>query len=194
MWWTKFKEYAKTQYGVDFTDDESKQIRDDFFSLYSSLGGWHDAMRAFVRKHGFVRAWHGALRRLPSAFSDDKFIIQDTERQAINSPIHRAASDFGLLGLCYVFETCHSDLVRPLAFIHDAGVFEVKLEVLEEAMSHIKYCMQNQVEFYLGKKFPIPLLSDVSVGANLGDMDERSDVEPKFYKSLSKPLPKKRKK
>ena len=84
MGWRKFKDYAKTEYGVDFTDIQAQELRSKFFQTYPRLENWHASMREFVRRHGYVRSLHGAMRHLPSVFSTDEKVKGEAERQAIN--------------------------------------------------------------------------------------------------------------
>lgn len=84
MWWVKFKVYAKTDYGIEFTDEEAKEVRETFFETFPKLKDWHDDSKDFAMRHGFVRALHGALRRLPSVFSDDEGVQKEAQRQAVN--------------------------------------------------------------------------------------------------------------
>ena len=84
MGWRGFKVYAKVEYGIDMTDEEAEHTRFKFFQLYSGLEGWHNGMREFAMSRGYVRALHGALRRLPSVESDDEAIQGGAQRQGIN--------------------------------------------------------------------------------------------------------------
>jgi len=84
MWWKKFKEYAKTDYGVDFTDEEAAHIRQMFFETYPRLLEWHQKTEKFVRKHKFVRAFNGRIRHLPMVDSPDESLAKQAVRQAVN--------------------------------------------------------------------------------------------------------------
>ena len=179
MWWTKFRDYAKTDYGVSFTPKQAEAIRNRFFDLYPALETWHKTMRAFVREHGYVRALHGALRRLPSINSDDDKIKQETERQAINAPVQRFASDLGVLALARFDRDCPKDRMRPIAFIHDAVVIEARLDSVDEAASALKWYMQhNPLEELFDLEIPLPICSDVSVGNTLAMLEERPETQP----------------
>lgn len=179
MWWTKFRDYAKTDYGVSFTPKQAEAIRNRFFDLYPALETWHKTMRSFVREHGYVRALHGALRRLPSIKSDDDKIKQETERQAINAPVQRFASDLGVLALARFDRDCPKDRMRPIAFIHDAVVIEARLDSVDEAASALKWYMQhNPLEELFDLEIPLPICSDVSVGNTLAMLEERPETQP----------------
>jgi DNA polymerase I-like protein with 3'-5' exonuclease and polymerase domains len=168
-----FVDYAKYQYGVTFTLAEAKRVKADYFSLYSRLPDWHKRMSDLAHRDGFVRALHGAIRHLPSINSNEAMVVAEAERQAINSPIQRMASDISLLGLSQFAKGCDHKLMRPVAFIHDAGVVEVREDMALQGAAWLKWCMENPpLEELFGLRCPIPLVSDVTMGDNLGDMAE----------------------
>jgi DNA polymerase I-like protein with 3'-5' exonuclease and polymerase domains len=173
MGFRKFMVYARTDYGVTFTEAEAEQIRLNFFRTYKKLEAWHRGMRAFVKEHGFVRSMHGALRHLPNIYSNDDMIKSECERQAVNSPIQRMASDVGLCALNRLCRDADPNLIRPIAFIHDALVCEVKIEHKDEAAAWLKFFMESTpFEKWFSLRPPLPITADVSWGFNLSDMTE----------------------
>lgn len=176
MWWKKFMDYAKTDYGVTFTPKQAEAIRERFFTLYPGLEAWHDEMKEFVVDNGFVRALHGALRRLPSIDSSEEGIRQEVQRQAINSPVQRFASDLGVMAIARFTRDCPRELMRPVAFIHDSVIVEAKKSVQLEAAAAIKFYMQSNPLYLFDLHPPIPILSDVAIGGSLASMEERPDI------------------
>lgn len=179
MWWKSFKTYAFTQYGVKFTDKQAEAVRELYFETYPSLGPWHDAMKEFANKNRFVRALHGSLRRLPGINSNDKSVRMEAERQAINSPVQRFASDLGIMAMARFTRDCPADLAWIVAFIHDALVAEAKTKNVREVASYLKFYMQsNPLEQWFGITPPLPIIADVKIGhASLGAMEEIDDIE-----------------
>jgi uracil-DNA glycosylase family 4 len=178
MWWRKFVMYARTSYGVTVTDKEAERSRETYFRLYPGLVKYHEAMRSFVRKNKYVRALHGALRRLPDIDSVEEGMQKECERQAINSPVQGFASDLGLMGATLFAKGCDPSNMRVLGFIHDATVVMVREAQVENACKWLRWCMQNQpLEEYFGLRLPVPVVADISVGRTLADMEERPDVE-----------------
>jgi uracil-DNA glycosylase family 4 len=186
MWWKKFMDYAKTDYGVTFTPKQAEAIRERFFDLYPGLAAWHKAMKDFVVEHGYVRSLHGALRRLPSINSSEESIKQEVQRQAINSPVQRFASDLGVMAMARFSRDCPRELMRPVAFIHDAVIVEARLAVVDEAASALRFYMQSNPLHLFDLHPPIPILSDVSIGTSLAAMEERPEilsVAPEWYQA-----------
>lgn len=178
MGWRKFKEYAKTDYGIEYTDFEAEQARLLFFKKYPALERWHKMMRDFVKRHGYVRALHGALRRLPNIHSDDEGIVGSAQRMAINSPVQRFASDLGIMAMSRFMRDCPPDLAQIILFIHDALVAQARDEDAEAVASYLVHYMQsNPLMEWFGLQAPLPIVADASIGKNLGTMEERHDIK-----------------
>lgn len=178
MGWRKFMSYAKTEYGVDVTEQEAQDFRDTFFRLYPGLEAWHETMRAFAREHGYVRALHGATRHLPSINSDDFAMRGSAERFAINSPVQRFGSDLGLIAFERFSAQADAERMRVLNFVHDQLVAEARLDCVEEAGQSLKWVMQNPPLFdWFDIEPPLPILSDLEFGGSLGTMEEQKGYE-----------------
>ncbi len=184
---SKFRDYAKTDYGIDYSEDEAQATRDAFFRTYKSLQGWHEAMRQFVVEHKYVRALHGSFRRLPNIDSIDETIVADSKRQAINSPVQRFASDLGLIAMARLNNDMPKDKMAIVAFVHDALFVEAKEEYADEIASNVRYYMENPpLKDMFGIELPIPIVSDASIGDDFANMEEREDIlpiKPEWYES-----------
>ena len=168
----KFKEYARDNYGQDFTEEESKTIRKKYFRLYNALPEWHKRQRNFVHKKGYVRNLIGRKRRLPDALreeidDEDRIKIAQAERNSINSPVQSLASDLNLsafIALCKKFPD--DNMMKPEGTIHDAIAVIAKQEIAEEVCYWMKYYMEHSpVLEKLGIKLSIPIEAEVEVGA-----------------------------
>lgn len=184
MQWEKFMIYAKTDYGIDYTEREAQETRELFFENYPGLTGWHHAMEREVHEHGYVRALHGAMRRLPSIYSTRRNVQQESVRQAINSPIQRFASDLGVMAL---WRLCRDapDHIRPFAFIHDALLLYVREERAMEVAGNVRFYMEsNPLEQWYGTNLQVPILADASIGDRLSSMDEVEveSIRPDWYR------------
>lgn len=176
-----FRTYAKTNYGVDYTEAEARLIRERYFGPdgFSTLPTWHGTRKAQARKYGFVRALHGAMRRLPSIYSNDRGMRASAERQAVNAPIQRFGSDLCLIGATRFQAQVNPELARVVLTIHDQVVLEVREGYEEEMAAALCWCMQNPpLESWFGIRSPLPFGSDAEIGDNLGEMEERADIEP----------------
>jgi len=187
MWWKKFREYAKTDYGIDFTDEEAAEIRELFFTTYPRLSEWHQAIERFVKKHKFVRAFNGRIRHLPMVDSPDESIAKQAVRQAINSPVQSIASDLGLMAIGllvpYLRRTGLWENIKVCGFIHDSVVCLVKEEYAAKAIRIVKKYMENlPLKRWFNWVPEVPIVADAEIGYNLA---ETYEVSPKYFSKES---------
>jgi DNA polymerase-1 len=88
-----FKEYAKTNYGVELTLKEATHIRNEFFVMYPAITKYHEEYKAKGRKYGYVRTIFGRRRLLPNIKHAESYIRAEDERYAINSPVQGSNGD-----------------------------------------------------------------------------------------------------
>jgi DNA polymerase I-like protein with 3'-5' exonuclease and polymerase domains len=173
MGWRKFLIYAKTEYGIDYTEAEAQNIRKAFFGRYRALKTWHDAVKEFVRIHKYVRCIDGRVRHLPAVVVDDEGVASSAERQAVNSPVQGFGSDLGLIALARINGELPTDFVRVIGFVHDAIIcIARKGREMEAARAVKRYMETNPLREWFGFVSPIPIVSDVSIGMNLAKMIE----------------------
>jgi DNA polymerase I-like protein with 3'-5' exonuclease and polymerase domains len=172
-----FRIYAKTQYGVDYTSGEASDTRDLFFRTYSTLTAWHDRRRAEVRRDGKVTGLLGAVRHLPSIRSADRGMASSSERQAINAPVQRLGSDIGLIALTRIAQQTDPSIIRPIGFVHDQVITEVKLGHQQEMLNALVWAMEDvsPMRNWFGVTPPLPFRSDPEVGGTLGTLKEQDD-------------------
>lgn len=172
MWWVSFRRYAKTDYGIDFTDDEAREIREMFFETYPRLEEWHEAVQEYVYKKGYIRTFDGRIRHLPNVYSDDEGIAKQAMRQGINAPVQSIASDLGLMALGqmvpYLREKGYDEWLKPCGFIHDAIVCLVREDKVAHAMQIVKHRMENlPLKEWFDWEPEIPIIADAEVGTSL---------------------------
>ena len=173
MGWRKFIGYAKTQYAVEFTEEEAQRIRNAFFSKYSKLQAWHEKQRREAIQNGQVRSYSGRIRHLPMIYSDDEMIQQEAGRQSINSPVQEFASSLGVMAIGRLVQEIDPQYLAPIAFVHDAIFCYVKAEYLEWGAKTLKWYMEtNPLEEWFDLRLPCPIIADVSFGLNFGDTYE----------------------
>lgn len=173
MGWRKFIGYAKTQYGVEFTEREAQRIREAYFQLYAMLQPWHEAMRQFASQHLMVRSYSGRIRHLPMIRSEDEGVQQEAGRQAINSPVQGFASDLGLIAVSRLQADIEPKYLQPIAFVHDALYCYAPEKYALWAAETLKHYMEtNPLEEMFGRRMRVPILADVTIGHSFGDTHE----------------------
>lgn len=176
MWWRKFIGYAKTQYGVEFTEAEAQRVRKGFFAKYKRLEGWHNRMKSFAQKHRYVRSFSGRIRHLPMIDSSEEYIQQEAGRQAINSPVQEFGSSLGVMALGRMNEELDPEYIQIVGFVHDALIYYVRKEHVEWGMKTVKQYMEsNPLQDWFGLRLQVPIIADVGFGENLGSVIEVGD-------------------
>jgi uracil-DNA glycosylase family 4 len=173
MWWRKFVLYAKTQYGVEFTEAEAQDLRESFFRLYSGLESWHEATRQFARRHKMVRSYSGRIRHLPMIDSVEDYIKQEAERQAINSPVQEFASTLGIVAASMIDQSIDPQYLSLGGFVHDALITYTNPEHVQWAAWTLKRYMENvPIRELFGRTMRVPIVADVSFGQDAGHQFE----------------------
>lgn len=196
MGWSKYQEYARDNYEIIVSQDEAKDTRKAFFNTYSKLPAWHDRQRKIVRQLKKVRSPIGRIRRLPDIDSNDKGKRAEAERQGINSPVQGFASDITLLGYAEIMQysrVYHKHLrlnksrFRGVGTVHDALLFEVEGDYLEEFVWKAKKIVENSKALSSIFKFTpnIPIIADVTVGRGWGDGEE-IDFDKNWKEQIAK--------
>lgn len=190
MQWRKFKRFAKTDYKVDLTDQEAEHYYNTYHRLYANIKKWHHDRTYEASKYGQVIALHGAVRHVPSVYSDDAFLKSQAERQAINSPIQSVGSDLGVLAIARIARQVDLNIIRPVMFIHDDIILEVKDGHELEAVNMLLWVLNNPpFKQLFGVEPPIPIKAEPDIGTNLGDMYalyELEDSDPEEYHEIAR--------
>lgn len=173
MGWRKFIVFAKTQYGVEFNEQEAKRIRAGFFKKYNRLAMWHERVRTFAAQHKYVRSYSGRVRHLPMVDSEEEYIQQEAMRQGINSPVQEFGSSLGVMALGRMEEEIDPDYLQVVGFIHDAIVVYIKKEYLDWGLKTVKgYMESNPIKEWFGSEMKCPIVADCGFGLNLGEVHE----------------------
>ncbi len=171
MWWKKFKEYARDNYGQSFSDKESESVRKKFFELYSALPDWHKKQKKLARSQGYVINKIGRKRRLPDAqrpnTGEYDRLQGEAERQAINSPVQSLASDINLIAAIEIDRTINNEYCQIVGTVHDSNLFLIRNDKLDECVREIKSIMESPIVLndVFKVKLKVPLVADVKVGA-----------------------------
>jgi DNA polymerase-1 len=163
----KYKVYAKTQYGVDVTDQESEDIRNLYFRKYSGLVSWHQKMREFIRANGYVRSYSGRVRHLPMIRSAEQHVRSAAERMGINAPVQEFGSTLGLMAMTAIDQELDPAYMALASFVHDAIYVLTPLQHVEWAAKTLKYYMERMdLKALFDVDFKIPLIADVAVAVD----------------------------
>ncbi|AHC30476.1 DNA polymerase [Rhizobium phage vB_RleS_L338C] len=183
-----FRTYAKTQYGVDYSEREAYETRELFFATYRQLIAWHERRKTEARRQGFVSSLHGAIRHLPSIYSSDQGVAAMAERQAVNAPVQRFGSDLGVMALTRLSWQADPEIMRPVGFVHDQVICEAKIGHELEAANALVWAMENPLlEEWFGITAPLPIKAEPDIGDTLGTTLELNEMPKNEDGSLKVP-------
>lgn len=163
----KFVTTAFEKYELHFTLDEAKAIRTEFFKRFAGLFPWHARMRRLAHEHARVQSPIGRIRHLPDIRSQDKMVVAEAERQAINSPVQAFASDLNLLGMVEtvrLFKERGID-AHAVGNVHDATLWDVAEKDAAKAIRLIKWQYENlPLKRKFGIHVDVPIVADIKAG------------------------------
>ena len=115
------------------------------------------------------------MRNLPDIRSADKKVVQEAERQAINSPVQSLASDMNVLAMILIKQQFDKLGLEgyTLGLVHDAINFEIRNDHLHGCLPIIKDTMENlPLAQKFGVNLDIPIGVDIKVGSHWGHAKE----------------------
>jgi DNA polymerase-1 len=152
------------KYGFEPTLEEATQFHSTFFDLYRALPAWHERQIKLAQQDGFVRSMSGRKRRLPGTYSQDRSIVSECERQAINAPVQGYIGDHKAMILVELHEAFSRDYLRIVGEVHDSILMWIRHDHLS-ILSEVKERAENpQLVAECGLKFPIKLSVDLEIG------------------------------
>ena len=170
MGWKSFREYAKSEYGTVFSDDEAKRYRERFFSLYPALEEWHKAVEIEVMKEKCIKSEFGRIRRLDEELNSEYEDVRAAAvRKAINFPVQSMASDVNLLLMSLLFKYRKQLDFKFVSTVHDSCIFEVRKEQLNEFLNLLNNMI---IELNIMIKLRVEIDVEVKVGMRWGSLKE----------------------
>lgn len=178
MYPKKFVEQAWENQELVYTLEEATLFRKTYFAEFPKLLSWHARQKRVVHNKGFVTSPMGRRRRLPDIYSEDRGVMMEAERQAINSPVQAMASDMNILSMILIAKVFKEQGIRGkvLGVVHDAVNFEIHNDDLEEALPIIKWVMENlPLKRMFGINLDVPIISDLQIGSHWGTAREMTE-------------------
>lgn len=163
-----FVEYAKG-YHLNLSEEDSEHLRDNFFKAYPTLLTWHENCKKYARANGYTWSPIGRKRFLHDINSSNFKARGQAERQSINSGVQGFASDMctsSLADIVFSKEIDH-DRCIVLGSVHDAILFEIKDDYVDEVVPKLKYAMEHP-SILDGIDVPIPIIADAEVAQAWG--------------------------
>lgn len=163
-----FVQYAKN-FGLNITEEDSEHLRENFFKAYPTLLTWHEDCKKYARANGYTWSPIGRKRFLPDINSSNFRSRGQAERQSINSGVQGFASDMCTSALADIVfsDKIDHDRCIVLGSVHDAILFEIRDDYVEEVAPKLKYTMEHPY-ILEGLDIPIPIIADAEVAQAWG--------------------------
>ena len=152
MGYNSFQQYAKNNYGVDLTYEETRNAVDLFFLTYRSIGERLDILDSLFT---LEERTLGGRRRL----WEKKPII--TERA--NAAIQGTGADILKQALVYINDNLLNDDVKLIATVHDEIILECPQEQADRVSAELKSLMEQAGSKYLKK---VLVVAELAIGNN----------------------------
>ena len=168
--------YGISQYGlakqINVSNNEAEDFLNAYFFKFPEIKNYMESTIKFCRKNGYVNNIFGRRSHF-NGINDKNFNVRNfQERAAINAPIQGSASEImrmAMIGISKKFEEIKNLKSKILLQIHDELIFEVHKEQVNKCSKIIQEEMSSVKDSNL-HSFSIPLLVDINVGDNWGDL------------------------
>ena len=168
--------YGISQYGlakqIGVSNNEAEEFLNSYFIKFPEIKDYMSDTIKFCRKSGYVNNIFGRKTHI-TGINDKNFNIRNfQERAAINAPIQGSASEIMRLAMIRLIDKIKNtkkNKLKMLLQIHDELIFETDFNEVKSASSLIKDTMISVRDSNL-HSFSIPLLVDVNIGDNWGQL------------------------
>lgn len=146
---------------------EASDFIERYFKVFSGVAKWIEQIKASTREQGFVTTLLGRKRSLPEINSGMQQVRSAAERMAVNLPIQGTAADLLKVAMVKVAKKLPevSHKTRMILQVHDELVFEVPQKDVAKVAKLVKHEMEQAI------KLSVPIVVDVKVGDNWGEME-----------------------
>ena len=168
--------YGISQYGlakqIGVSNIEAKEFLNSYFLKFPEIKDYMKTTINFCRKSGYVSNIFGRKTHI-IGINDKNFNVRNfQERAAINAPIQGSASEIMRLAMIRLNKEISPNKknnLKMLLQIHDELIFESDDKEVKNASKYIKDTMTSVQESEL-HSFSIPLLVDINIGQNWGEL------------------------
>jgi DNA polymerase-1 len=158
------------------TFDEAKKFIDKYFEIHPAIKKYLEKTKQQAHEIGYVETLFGRRRHFPDINSGVQILVSSAERMATNMPIQGTGADILKMAMIQIngwIQTIsqtkkkkdNEPKIKMLLQVHDELVFEVDKNFLKEAAASVKKLMETVSDF------EIPLVVEVEVGKNWGEME-----------------------
>lgn len=172
------------QQALKTTREEAQKFYADYFARFPGIGEYMNRIKQETARRGYTETLFGRRRYIEGIHSNIPYIRGASERMAINAPIQGTATgDIIKLAIVRTHEELMAKKLHDSAFlllqVHDELVYEIKNDFVDRAAPVIKDIMEGIVRREHNRTVlpytDVPLVVDVSVGENWGELKKISN-------------------
>src|SRR6266568_2803989 len=168
--------YGQGEYGLSqqlgISGDVAREFLAQYWSTYSRLREYLDAVKQKAREEGLVISATGRRRAIPDLRSPNFQLRSAAERMAINFPMQSLAADIIKIAMVRLHREIEADHIegRMLLQVHDELLFEVPEGEVERFAETVPRIMTGAYELETGIEV------EAKVGPNWADMKKLAVV------------------
>ncbi|MFA5776970.1 MAG: DNA polymerase I [Parcubacteria group bacterium] len=145
--------------------EDAKKFIDEYMRKFSGVANYIIRTKEIAKRNGYVETLLGRRRNISEINSPNFQVAQGAERMAINMPIQGLAADIVKLAMIKIYDEYKNNSdVRMILQIHDEIILEANENIASEVSLRVKALMESVF------KLKVPLIADVSVGDNWGEI------------------------
>jgi DNA polymerase I-like protein with 3'-5' exonuclease and polymerase domains len=189
------KNYKSLAKDLKIEEDEAQEAVELWMSQFPDAAEWLANVDETIGETCLARSPFGRWRRLPEAAASDMSVANRAKRQARNTPIQSAASDFCIYAACKLRRALrrHTDIrlregTKLINTVHDSLVAEIPA-IPEVIMAYATLARDiftdpRLIEKDFGVVANVPLAVDFDVGVNWGNMSDFDFTEKSLKRAL----------
>ncbi|MBI2086763.1 MAG: hypothetical protein HYT69_01165 [Candidatus Zambryskibacteria bacterium] len=152
---------------------EAQEFYNEYFKTFTGLAEYLDKVKAETARRGYTETMFGRRRYFTGFKSPLPYVRAQAERMAINAPLQGTQADIIKIAMKrisdYIEVQKHSDDAHLVLQVHDELVFEVKENLVSEAVAEFKEMMETVIP--KEKLSGVPIVAEAHVGDNWGEME-----------------------
>ena len=168
--------YGISQYGlakqIGVSNIEAEEFLNSYFLKFPEIKDYMESTIKFCRRSGYVSNIFGRRTHI-TGINDKNYNIRNfQERAAINAPIQGSASEIMRMAMIRIsnkLEEINDSNCKVILQIHDELIFETEEKCIKKYSKMIEDEMISVKDSEL-HSFSIPLIVDINVGDNWGEL------------------------
>jgi uracil-DNA glycosylase family 4 len=162
------------------SQDDAEEFINIYFETFPGVEAWQDETKVFVSRHGFVYTMLGRRRNLENARiqarnKEERSLLREAFRQAINHPIQGSAADICLVSLIDMTKQIIKQKlpIKLVNTVHDSIMAVHKTEDTKDVVEFMNGIMVDTPMRWLGDQMhDVPIIVDFKTGQSWGATEE----------------------